>query len=663
MVKGRLKTERILIAWALVTALWGGYFCHFIPIKNVATYSYTLLILFWVYSLKDEIPDPYIKRNMSLGGMLLTLLFILRFIKYNLVPKFTFPHRLMWYGYYIPILITPLLSLMICLSIGGRDRKRYRRLFTVLSLICALLLTIVLTNDIHGLAIKIWYVGDEEYSTMGVFYYLIIIWYVALMLSSFIIAIRKCILSAYRKYWIIPAAIEVFGGLLWLWYYMICKGSSPSVNGNSLYNIQEVYVLLYIGFWEAMISVGLIPTVSLAKDRAWISDGISGTVSREIVEIKDILERIRDAGDDAFQKGIKRISFIGIYIKRRANLELITSESGLLSSSELSLAVREALDYFDFSEISAGFEESGDSVDVPMLLISGILELLKNISCRVLSACYVKLVTEKTEDTVSLILTVEADMDLNGTPLNTDNPYPLADKELFDAIGAKIRIYEEDDTWKLRLSASCPALPGKGLSAASYRNTGYGLQEIASYLSLEKEVLAAKTGIHDSLGRCLLLTKAYLTGKKIMTREEILYEWDHIVKEMSAAPPYDKPKAIAGDTSYFISQAESMGVDIKLSGEIPDDRDIKRVLDTALTVHITNVLRHAGGSKVYVDIKEDPGSYRISFTNNGEHPRGEITEKGGLKNLRQLVCEIGGTMEIEWLTGFNMILTFPKEKV
>ncbi len=658
MIKGRLKTERILIIWAVLTALL-AYSSYYTGIHHVSTFSYTALALFWAHSLKGEITDTYIRRNMSLGGVLLTLLFMLRFIKYTLVPKFTFPHRLIWYGYYIPILITPLLSLMISLDIGGKQTPGKRRLLTVLKTICALLLIIVLTNDVHHLAIKIWYEGDEEYSTMGAVYFLIIIWYIGLMLASFIITIRKCILSSYRKHWVIPVAIELLGLFLLGWYYLICNSSSPKLNGYNLYNVQEVYVLLFIGFWESMIATGLIPTVSLARDRYWISDGIFGTVSGEISKIRSILGRIQNADDDTFRDGIIRISFIGIYIKRRANLELIPTKTGFLSSSELSLAIRETLDFFDFSRISAGFEESGDSVMVPSSLIGGIFDLLKNVIYKAESACYIKLVTGKTPQEESITLTIEADMDLTGVLIGTHSPGSLADGELFDALGAKFRVYEEDDTWNIQLTASYPhSHEGAAFFPKKYGKAEYGLSQITSYLSLENEALDAKTRIHDNLGRCLLMTKAYLTGQYPITRDAIISEWNRIITQMSQ-PLSDAAKSDSIDTDYFIRQAKSMGVDVAISGEIPGDERLRKIIDTALTVHITNVLRHAKGNKAYIDIERTADSYIFTFTNDGVTPDTEIIEKGGLKNLRRHVEEIGGTMEIEWADGFKMILTFP----
>ena len=662
MVKGRLKTDRVLLIWAVLTALWGGYFCYFFNIYNLTTYSYTALILFWVWSLKDEIPDTYIRRLMSLGGYLLTLLFILRFIKYNLVTPHTFPYRLMWYGYYIPILITPLLSLMISLAIGNKGNKKMPRYLILLKLICALLLIIVLTNDIHWLAIKIWYEGDNEYSRMGLFYFLIIIWYVALTLSSFIIAYRKCIFSSYRKHWKVPLTFEVTGFLLWVWYYLICRGSSPTFNGNRLYNIQEVYVLLFIGFWESLIAIGFIPTVSLAKDRAWISDSIFGAVGNEITEIRSILDRIQSSDDDTFRDGMIRISFIGAYIKRRANLELIPTETGLLSSSELSLAMRETLNYFDFSRISAGFEESGGSVEVPALLISGIFELLKNVIYRTRSACYVKLITGKTDNSTSLNMKIEADMEFDAGNSAEDNLALLADMELFDILGTQLDLREEDDAWAIHLNAAYHGLDRAGIRKLSiHRKTDYTLSQVTSYLSLEKDALATKTHVHDNLGRCLLMTKAWLLNARGISRDMIISQWDNVTAEMTGrySDPGQSNSKI--EPEYFILKAKQMGVDVLISGDIPDEAEYREILDTAFTVHITNILRHTNGTNAYISIARNDDAYVLNFTNDGDNPSEEIVEKGGLKNLRSLTKNVGGTMKIEWKDGFRMILTLPIE--
>ena len=653
MVKGRIKTSRIFLIWAVLTALC-NHAAYYLHIRYVSTISYCLLIVFWILSLKDEIADSYIKKLLQSGGMWMLSLFVFRQIRYDFVTPYTFPHRFLWYCYYLPILITPLLSLMISLSIDNKDRQRMNRRLLPLKIFYALLMVLILTNDLHGLAIKIWYDGGEEHSRMGGLYYLVILWYASLMLASFVITYRKCILSSYKKNWKIPVIIELIGLLLWAWYYIINLGSSPKLNGYNLYNIQEVYVLLYIGFWEALILVGLIPSVSLAKDRNWISESLFGTVEEEILRIRSIMDHIRSKSGDIFRNGMIRIAFIGIYIKRRANLELITPKNGYLSTRELSLAIREAIDYFDFSRVSAGYEESGESVEVPSLLLSAILKLLLNTTCGAKSACYVKLINSRTEDAVSITLTVESDMELFSCSNGIEKiDFPM-DTELFSLLGATYDLYEEDDTVKLRLHAAYPLSGSRRAKPLSYHgDPANELSRITSYLSLEEDVLLAKTRIHDSLG-----TKAWLLGSHELTDEMILSEWKRILARMSEAKRTET-QTTDTDHEHFISQARNMGVDVVVSGDIPDEECLRDVIDSALTVHITNILRHTTGHTAYIDIEATGTGYVLIFSNDGSRPAGRIVEKGGLKNLRQRIERMGGTMEIESTDRFKMKLTLP----
>ena len=658
MAKGRIKTSRIFLIWAVLSALC-NHAAYYLHIKYVSTISYCLLIVFWILSLKDEIADSYIKKLLQSGGMWMLSLFVFRQIRYDFVMPYTFPHRLMWYCYYLPILITPLLSLMISLSIDNKDRQRTNRRLLPLKIFYALLMVLILTNDLHGLAIKIWYDGGEEHSRMGGLYYLVILWYASLMLASFVITYRKCILSSYKKNWKIPVIIELIGLLLWAWYYIINLGSSPKLNGYNLYNIQEVYVLLYIGFWEALILVGLIPSVSLAKDRNWISESLFGTVEEEILHIRSIMDHIRSKSGDIFRNGMIRIAFIGIYIKRRANLELITPKNGYLSTRELSLAIREAIDYFDFSRVSAGYEESGESVEVPSLLLSAILKLLLNTTCGAKSACYVKLINSRTEDAVSITLTVESDMELFSCSNGIEKiDFPM-DTELFSLLGATYDLYEEDDTVKLRLHAAYPLSGSRRAKPLSYHgDPANELSRITSYLSLEEDVLLAKTRIHDSLGRSLLMTKAWLLGSHELTDEMILSEWKRILARMSEAKRTET-QTTDTDHEHFISQARNMGVDVVVSGDFPDEECLRDVIDSALNVHITNILRHTTGHTAYIDIEATGTGYVLIFSNDGSRPAGRIVEKGGLKNLRQRIERMGGTMEIESTDRFKMKLTLP----
>ncbi len=87
---------------------------------------------------------------------------------------------------------------------------------------------------------------------------------------------------------------------------------------------------------------------------------------------------------------------------------------------------------------------------------------------------------------------------------------------------------------------------------------------------------------------------------------------------------------------------------------------LHHIIETALTVHVTNVLRHAGGTKAFVETKKThSGNYILELSNDGFHPEGPIIETGGLLNLRREVEQMGGTMEIESVPEFKLRLTLP----
>ena len=116
MVKSRLKIDRILIIWALLTATW-NLISNSAGNSGFCSVLYSALTIFWMISLAPEIADAYIRRRLYAGGGLIVMLFVLRTLRWNVIPEDTFADRLCWYSYYVPFLIRPLLSLSLSLYI------------------------------------------------------------------------------------------------------------------------------------------------------------------------------------------------------------------------------------------------------------------------------------------------------------------------------------------------------------------------------------------------------------------------------------------------------------------------------------------------------------------------------------------------------------------
>lgn len=191
---------------------------------------------------------------------------------------------------------------------------------------------------------------------------------------------------------------------------------------------------------------------------------------------------------------------------------------------------------------------------------------------------------------------------------------------------------------------------------ASYINARLkALNSTFQYLIMDKETLQIKINIHDSFGKTLLMTKRYLTAPESVDREEMLSQW-----KMNIAMLKNEHEE-RWQQPYFISlhHAEGLGVKIEITGELPEGAALISVVDSAITVHVTNVLRHAEGDTAYISSEKTAEGYVLRFTNNGKAPAGPVQETGGLANLRRMTERIGGAMETAGTPQFELVLKLP----
>ena len=175
-------------------------------------------------------------------------------------------------------------------------------------------------------------------------------------------------------------------------------------------------------------------------------------------------------------------------------------------------------------------------------------------------------------------------------------------------------------------------------------------------VNIEKEILDAKVRIHDELGHALIVSKRYLRSGD-GDREAILNLWRKNIALLKDEREEDSAEDY--ETMFYI--AECAGVDIIVDGELPqDNKTAKKITVTAISECLTNVCRHTHGNQINITVNRDGSNkIRLSFTNNGDAPRGEIKEGGGLTNLRKIVEGAGGKMEIQSAPVFELRLVIP----
>ena len=237
------------------------------PIQGFPTINASLFIpmavaIGWAQSVKERIIDR--TNRMLLIGIshMLVLLHMLQLAKYDFFSHIDIARRYLWYGYYVPLLVIPLLSLFVSMRLTHPGRKGFGARYIIPLIVCITLVVFTMTNDIHGLMFKFapgfvnW---DSDYKR-GIIFIADNIWIYGMMLLSLVNAVRGCVLSVAKKRAWIPFISLIAGFLLVVVFFVEDSGATRAVFGYSFLTFPFVYNVMFIMFWESVIKIGLIPS-------------------------------------------------------------------------------------------------------------------------------------------------------------------------------------------------------------------------------------------------------------------------------------------------------------------------------------------------------------------------------------------------------------------
>ena len=181
------------------------------------------------------------------------------------------------------------------------------------------------------------------------------------------------------------------------------------------------------------------------------------------------------------------------------------------------------------------------------------------------------------------------------------------------------------------------------------------LSDNAGDLAREKELLDAKSAMHDGLAACITLTKQYITGEfDGMDAGVVCREWEKVIafRDTIRLPARKK----------LLDSAKASGVTVRIRGQEPTDGEAE-LLYTAMQVCLNNAIQYAKATEISANIWENEGSYTVVIRNNGKPPEKEITEGGGLTNLRHRIENSGGKMTVQSLPEFSLVIEIPKSGI
>ena len=171
----------------------------------------------------------------------------------------------------------------------------------------------------------------------------------------------------------------------------------------------------------------------------------------------------------------------------------------------------------------------------------------------------------------------------------------------------------------------------------------------------EKEILRAKTRVHDQIGRALLQTRQFLSGAQD-DAESVRAAWRQNVRLLLGKYANEQPV----DTFDQLARAaRAIGVTIERRGVFPaEDTESAQLVEIAAHECLTNLVRHAGGTRLEIIGGKTASGWRVRYLNDGSTPAGPIVEGSGLTALRARVEAAGGAMEIAHAPRFELTLTF-----
>lgn len=177
-------------------------------------------------------------------------------------------------------------------------------------------------------------------------------------------------------------------------------------------------------------------------------------------------------------------------------------------------------------------------------------------------------------------------------------------------------------------------------------------------LTREEETLSMKMRVHDNLGYSVLAAQRMLMRESEEDRDIFLSQWKQTLDLLNKDNESVEDEQLHRQVK---DRAKFLGVKIIYTGEEIWESHIFRLLDIILLEALSNCVRHAGASELYVKFGSEEHEWGVVITDNGQKPEKNIKEGGGLSGIRKRVEQCGGTLRICSNPIFSITVKIPKE--
>lgn len=226
---------------------------HFLLVFTI----YIGMLAAWTLSIRRRMMHSHI-RGYLLGTASLMLLWIfIRTLKHRPFDFIDSAARWLWYAYYIPMILIPLLSFFAALCLGKPEHWRPRRRYNLLFIPAAALILGVLTNDHHYLAFVFapGHVNWGSHYSYNILYFLVALWMAGFFLAAVWLLFKKSHIPYTKKRVWMPLAVMGIAVV-----YTILYAIDNSKTGFGFIEMTAMLCTLTAAIWESCIQTGLLPS-------------------------------------------------------------------------------------------------------------------------------------------------------------------------------------------------------------------------------------------------------------------------------------------------------------------------------------------------------------------------------------------------------------------
>ena len=181
------------------------------------------------------------------------------------------------------------------------------------------------------------------------------------------------------------------------------------------------------------------------------------------------------------------------------------------------------------------------------------------------------------------------------------------------------------------------------------------LSENVQEATREQEILNMKSRLHDQMNMGVSAIRQML--RQNITSEEnasAIVQFRRAIQVLQEENSYPQ-----GDVTEFVRDAAVSGVQVKITGNLPEPGKTLHLLLTVMREACVNAARHADAAILYVAVEQGLDAVTLRMTNDGQQPKEKITPRGGLVDLCRMITAAGGRMEIQSQPVFMLTVTLP----